>query len=145
MTKSVNKVILVGNVGGTPEIKVTQQGNEELAIFSLATGERWKDKTTGEVKEKTEWHRVVVFAQGLVLLVKNYIKKGSKIYLEGSIQTREYSDPQTGDKKYTTEIVLRPFASALVLLDKKSDIGSSQHVDRGNKNVVDLVEEEIPF
>ena len=98
MAGSVNKVIIVGNVGNQPEIRVTQVSGEELATFSLATSERWKDKSTGEQKEKTDWHKVVVFAPGLVRVIKEYVHKGSKLYIEGKLQTREYQD-ETGIKK----------------------------------------------
>jgi len=89
MVGSINKVIIVGNVGSEPEIKIKQQGGEELAIFSVATGERWKDKNTREQKEKTDWHKVVVFSPGLVRVVKEYVHKGSKVYIEGKLRTRE--------------------------------------------------------
>ena len=122
MAGSVNKVIIVGNVGNQPEIRVTQVSGEELATFSLATSERWKDKNTGEQKEKTDWHKVVVFAPGLVRVIKEYVHKGSKLYIEGKLQTREYQD-ETGIKKYTTEVVLTSYSSTLVLLDNKNDTG----------------------
>lgn len=114
---SVNKVILVGNVGQDPEIRSTSDGRE-IASFSLATTESWKDKTTGEKKDKTEWHRIVVFSQGLVGIIKNYVKKGSKLYLEGQLQTRKWTD-NAGVEKYTTEVVLQNFNSTLQLLDSK--------------------------
>lgn len=117
MVGSVNKVILVGNVGKDPEVRLTQTG-DELAIFSIATSERWKDKNNDEMREKTEWHRVVVFSPGLVKVIKNYVSKGSKVYIEGSLQTREYQD-QSGITKYTTEVVLKNFNSNLTLLDSK--------------------------
>ncbi|MFQ3306838.1 MAG: single-strand DNA-binding protein [Candidatus Midichloriaceae bacterium] len=120
MAGSVNKATVVGNVGNQPEIRVAQVSGEELATFSLATSERWKDKSTGEQKEKTEWHRVVVFSPGLVKVVKEYVNKGSKLYIEGKMQTREYQD-EAGVKKYTTEIVLTTYGSTLILLDSKKD------------------------
>ena len=120
MVGSINKVIIVGNVGGEPEIKIKQQGGEELAIFSVATGERWKDKNTREQKEKTDWHKVVVFSPGLVRVVKEYVHKGSKVYIEGKLRTREYED-ESGIKKYTTEIVLASYNGTLVLLDSKKE------------------------
>ena len=120
MAGSINKVIIVGNVGNQPEIRLTQASGEELATFSVATSERWKDKSTGEQKEKTEWHRVVVFSPGLVRVVKEYVHKGSKLYIEGKLRTREYED-ESGVKKYTTEIVLASYSSTLVLLDTKKD------------------------
>ena len=108
MVGSINKVIIVGNIGSEPEVRVTQQSGEEFATFSVATSERWKDKNTGEQKEKTDWHRVVVFSPGLVRVVKEYVHKGSKVYIEGKLRTREYED-ESGVKKYTTEIVLASY------------------------------------
>jgi single-strand DNA-binding protein len=130
MAGSVNKVIIVGNVGNQPEIRATQASGEELATFSLATSERWKDKNSGEQKEKTDWHRVVVFSPGLVRVVKEYVNKGSKLYIEGKLRTREYED-ESGIKKYTTEIVLASYSGTLVLLDAKRD---SQEFPGLNKN-----------
>jgi single-strand DNA-binding protein len=130
MAGSVNKVIIVGNVGNQPEIRATQASGEELATFSLATSERWKDKNSGEQKEKTDWHRVVVFSPGLVRVVKEYVNKGSKLYIEGKLRTREYED-ESGIKKYTTEIVLASYSGTLVLLDAKRD---SQDFPGLNKN-----------
>lgn len=112
---SINKVILIGNVGTDPEIRNTNDGRE-IASFSLATSESWKDKNTGEKKDKTEWHRLVVFSQGLVGIVKSYVKKGSKLYIEGQLQTRKWTDKDGADK-YTTEIVLQNFNSTLQILD----------------------------
>src|SRR5690554_5862815 len=117
MAGSLNKVILIGNLGRDPEIRTTQDGRE-IANFSLATKESWKDKVSGERKEKTEWHRVVIFAPGLVSIVKNYVHKGSRLYIEGALQTRKWTD-QSGAEKYTTEIVLQAYNSALLLLDGK--------------------------
>jgi single-strand DNA-binding protein len=120
---SINKVILVGNVGSDPEIRNTNDGRE-IASFSLATSESWKDKATGEKKDKTEWHRLVVFSQGLVGIVKNYVKKGSKLYIEGQLQTRKWTD-NSGVDKYTTEIVLQNFNSTLQILDSANRSGAS--------------------
>ena len=117
MSRSINKVILIGNVGAEPEIRSTQDGRE-IANFSVATSESWNDKNTGERKDKTEWHRVVVFNPGLVGVVKNYLHKGNKIYIEGALQTRKWQD-NTGADKYTTEIVLQGYNSTLTLLDSK--------------------------
>ncbi len=116
---SINKVILIGNVGTDPEIRNTNDGRE-IASFSLATSESWKDKNSGEKKEKTEWHRLVVFSQGLVGIVKNYVKKGSKLYIEGQLQTRKWTD-KDGVDKYTTEIVLQNFNSTLQILNSTSN------------------------
>lgn len=128
---SINKVILVGNVGGDPEIRNTNDGRE-IASFSLATSESWKDKNTGEKKDKTEWHRIVVFSQGLVGIVKNYVKKGSKLYLEGQLQTRKWTD-NNGVDKYTTEIVLQNFNSTLQILDSnRNNAGSNANYDNAD-------------
>lgn len=146
---SINKVILVGNVGQDPEIRTTQDGRE-IANFSLATSESWKDKTSGEKREKTEWHRIVVFSQGLVNIIKNYIKKGSKLYIEGSLQTRKWTDSQ-GVEKYTTEISLQNFNSTLQILDSRgdrqdsSDSYSTPAKPRNNNVAVEESDDEIPF
>ena len=149
---SINKVILVGNVGQDPEIRSTQDGRE-IANFSLATSESWKDKTSGEKREKTEWHRVVIFSQGLVNIVRSYVKKGSKLYIEGSLQTRKWTDNQ-GVEKFTTEIALQNFNSTLQILDGRdnkgssADSGSSSYSNSRSKNNDVSVEEnddEIPF
>lgn len=112
---SVNKVILVGNLGKDPEIRATQAG-KEIANLTVATSESWKDKNTGEKREKTEWHRVVIFNENLVNVCKKYLNKGSKLYLEGQLQTRKWTD-QAGVEKYSTEIVLQNFGGTLVMLD----------------------------
>lgn len=122
---SVNKVILLGNLGKNPEIRQTQNG-DSIANFSVATSEHWKDKNTGEKKSNTTWHNVVVFQKGLVGIVEKYLKKGSKIYLEGSLQTRKWAD-KNGVERYTTEVVLKGFNCVLNMLDGKE--GSSQPKD----------------
>lgn len=122
MAGSVNKVILIGNVGRDPEIRSTQNG-KELANLSIATSESWKDRNTGERKEKTEWHRVVVFNEGLVNVIKNYINKGSKLYIEGQLQTRKWQD-QSGQDKYSTEVVLQGFGGVLTMLDSRNSGGA---------------------
>lgn len=118
---SINKVILVGNVGKDPEIRVMTNGSK-LATFSLATTDVWKDKTTGEKKEKTEWHKIIVYSQGLVNVAERYVKKGSKLYIEGALQTRKWTGAD-GIEKYATEIVLQGFNATLQILDTR---GSSQ-------------------
>jgi len=118
MSGSVNKVILVGNLGADPEIRRTQDG-KPIANLSVATSERWKDRNTGEQREKTEWHRVVIFSEGLCNVAENYLRKGSKIYLEGSLTTRKWQDQQ-GNDKYSTEVVLQGFNSTLTMLDSKA-------------------------
>ncbi|WP_428246950.1 single-stranded DNA-binding protein [Ferrovibrio sp.] len=115
MAGSVNKVILVGNLGRDPEIRSMQNG-DEVAQLSIATSETWRDKNSGERKERTEWHRVVVFNENLVKVVKQYVKKGAKLYIEGSLQTRKWTD-QSGQEKYTTEIVLQRYRGELTMLD----------------------------
>jgi single-strand DNA-binding protein len=110
----INKVILVGNLGKDPEIRSTNDGRE-IVNFSLATTESWKDKNTGEKKDKTEWHKIVVFNQGLIGIVKNYVKKGAKLYIEGQLQTRKWTD-KNGVDKYTTEIILQNFNSTLQIV-----------------------------
>lgn len=119
MAGSINKVILVGNLGKDPEIRATQDGRE-ICNLTLATGESWKDKSTGERKEKTEWHRVVIFSEGLVRVAKNYLRKGSKVYIEGQLQTRKWTNKE-GQDQYSTEVVLQGFSSNLTMLDGKGD------------------------
>ena len=119
MAGSVNKVILIGNVGADPQIRRTQDGRP-IANLSLATSETWRDKQTGERKEKTEWHRVVVFNENLAKIVEQYVKKGSKIYVEGALHTRKWTD-QSGAEKYSTEVVLQGFNGTLTLLGSPGD------------------------
>lgn len=119
MAGSVNKVILVGNVGRDPEIRTLNNG-ERVANLSIATSETWRDKSTGERKEKTEWHRVVIFNEHIVKVVENYVAKGSTLYLEGSLQTRKWTDQQ-GVEKYSTEVVLQKFNGNLVLLGGRGE------------------------
>ncbi len=121
MAGSVNKVILVGNLGRDPEIRHTQNG-AKIANFSIATSESWKDKQTGERREKTEWHRIVVFSEGLAGIVERFLKKGSKVYVEGSLQTRKWTG-NDGIEKYTTEIVLQGFNGTLTMLDSRDGGG----------------------
>jgi single-strand DNA-binding protein len=128
MAGSVNKVILVGNLGRDPEVRRTQDGRPVVNL-SLATSETWRDKTTGERRERTEWHRVVIFNENLCRIAEQYLKKGSKIYLEGQLQTRKWQD-QSGQDKYTTEIVLQ-FNSQLAMLDR---IGERSGTDSGQED-----------
>ncbi len=123
MAGSVNKVILVGNLGKDPEIRRTQDGRP-IANLSVATSESWRDKATGERKEKTEWHRVVIFNEGLCRVAEQYLKKGSKVYLEGQLQTRKWQD-KDGNDKYSTEVVLQNFNSNLTMLDTRGSGGAS--------------------
>jgi len=157
MAGSVNKVILIGNLGKDPEIRSMQSG-DKVASFSIATSENWKDKTTGEKKEKTEWHRISCFNQGLVKVIESYVKKGSKVYIEGQLETRKWTD-KDGQEKYSTEVVLRPFRGELTMLDSKGGSGSGSFQDNnandyshgsakaaagGGRNTDDF-EDEIPF
>ncbi len=121
MAGSVNKVILVGNLGADPEIRHTKDGRP-IANLSVATSESWRDKSTGERREKTEWHRVVIFSEGLCKIAEQYLKKGSKIYVEGSLQTRKWQD-QSGVDKYSTEVVLQSFNGTLTMLDSRNEGG----------------------
>lgn len=118
MAGSVNKVILIGNLGKDPEIRATNDGRE-IANLTVATSESWKDKMTGERKEKTEWHRVAIFNENIVRVAKSYLKKGSKVYIEGALQTRKWQD-QSGQEKYSTEVVLQGFNGQLTMLDGKA-------------------------
>ncbi len=123
MAGSVNKVILIGRLGNDPEVRVSQDGNK-IVRLSLATSDNWKDKNTNERKERTEWHRIVIFSVGLAEIAEKFLRKGSKLYLEGQLQTRKYND-QAGVEKYTTEVVLQGFNSTLTMLDNKSDFDAS--------------------
>lgn len=155
MAGSVNKVILVGNLGRDPEIRSTQDGRE-VANFTVATSESWKDKNTGERKEKTEWHRVVVFNDKLVGVIKNYLKKGAKVYIEGQLQTRKWTD-QAGQEKYTTEVVLQGFGSTLTMLDGRREGGDNASYNQSQNQSAtaaasgsaaparELIDDEIPF
>lgn len=136
---SVNKVILVGNVGQAPDIRAMQNG-KRVATLSLATSETWKDKATGEKKEKTEWHRVVAFSDGLVNVIEKYVHKGSKVYVEGQLQTRKYTDKQ-GVEKYSTEIVLQGFNGTLTLLGDKK--GEQEQAQQGQQYTAPY--DEVPF
>jgi single-strand DNA-binding protein len=118
MAGSVNKVILVGNLGKDPEVRRMQNGNPVVNL-TVATSDTWRDKATGERKEKTEWHRVVIFSEGLAKVAEQYLKKGAKVYIEGALQTRKWTDPQ-GVEKYSTEIVLQGFNSTLTMLDGRA-------------------------
>jgi len=119
MAGSVNKVILVGNLGADPEVRTLPSGNKVVNL-SVATSDSWRDKNSGERKEKTEWHRVVIFSEGLAKVAEQYLRKGSKVYLEGALQTRKWQD-QSGADKYSTEVVLQGFNSNLTMLDGRGD------------------------
>ncbi len=121
MAGSVNKVILIGNVGRDPEIRTLQNGGR-VASFTLATSESWKDRTSGERREKTEWHRIAVYNDSLIGVIERFVKKGSRIYVEGALETRKWND-QTGQEKYTTEVILKQYRSELTLLDGRGETG----------------------
>ena len=129
MAGSVNKVILIGNLGRDPEIRSTQDG-QRIATFTLATSENWRDRVSGERKEKTEWHRVVIFNERLAEIAEKYLRKGSKVYLEGQLQTRQWQDQQ-GQQRYTTEVVLSRFRGELTMLDGARDGGRGGAMEGG--------------
>jgi single-strand DNA-binding protein len=130
MAGSVNKVILVGNLGNDPEVRNLPNGGKVVNL-SIATSESWKDRNTGERREKTEWHRVVIFSEGLTRVAESYLRKGSKVYIEGQLQTRKWQD-QSGQDKYSTEIVLQGFNSNLTLLDGRGDNAGEGNYGGGN-------------
>ena len=142
----LNKVTIIGNLGNDPEIKTMQSG-DRVANLSIATSESWKDKSSGERKTVTQWHKVVIFNQPLVKLVENYVKKGSKLYLEGQLETRSWD--QGGEKKYATEVVLRPYKGEIVLLDSRSDSANNAPSDMSAHSsqapLHDDLSDEIPF
>ena len=129
MAGSVNKVILIGNLGKDPEVRRLNSG-DPVVNLSVATSENWRDKQTGERKEKTEWHRVVIFNENIAKVAEQYLKKGSKVYIEGQLQTRKYQD-QSGAEKYTTEVVLQRYRGELTMLDGKNDGGGRSYEDEG--------------
>ena len=153
MVGSVNKVILLGNLGRDPEIRSMQSGSK-MASFSIATSKRWKDRNTQEQKEKTSWHNIVVFGDGLVNIVEKFVKKGSKIYVEGELQTRKWQDPD-GNDKYTTEVILQGYNCNLTLLDSRNNNNQSSEISQepsiAGKNLESQTsdsedsEEDIPF
>ena len=152
MSGSLNKVQLIGRLGSDPEIKQMVNG-KNVARLSVATSQSWKDKTSGERKEKTEWHRVVIFNEGLVNIVQQYLKKGANVYLEGQLSTRKWRDEKLGQDKYSTEIVLQGYNSSLTMLDGRSksnnttespDAKSSLPNDEMSQVSSDL-DDEIPF
>ena len=151
MAGSVNKVILVGNLGRDPEVRAMQDGNSVVNL-SVATSETWKDKNSGERRERTEWHRVVIFNERLADVAQKFLHKGSKVYLEGQLQTRKWQD-QSGIDKYTTEVVLQRFRGELTMLDSRNDTGeqfSSAANSKIKNNDVEAVsnsdlDDEIPF
>jgi len=145
---SVNKVILVGNLGRDPEVR-TFQGGGKVCNLSIATSQKWKDKGTGETRERTEWHRVAIFADRLADLAERYLRKGSRVYLEGKLETRKWQD-QAGQDRYSTEVVLRPYSGEIVFLDRVeggqggAPSGGRDNPDPGSQSRSDL-DDEIPF
>ena len=154
MSGSVNKVTLVGNLGRDPEVRAMQNGDKIIQL-SVATSDRWKDKSTGEQRERTEWHRVVIFNDALGKIAEQYLKKGSTVYLEGQLQTRKWTDQQSGQEKYTTEVVLQRYRGELTLLGSKPEnqISNDQQnaeIDQSNQismsdNIASDLDDEIPF
>jgi len=142
MAGSVNKVIIIGNLGADPEVREFSNGGK-VCNLRIATSESWKDKTSGERKEKTEWHSVAIFSEPLARVAEQYLKKGSKVYVEGQLETRKWQD-QAGADKYSTEVVLRPFSSTLTLLDSKGAGGAPSPAPDGNAGARQ-VDDEIPF
>ena len=149
MAGSLNKVLLIGRLGADPEVKQMVNG-KSVARLSLATSQSWKDKNTGERKEKTEWHRVVVFNEGLVNVVQQYLKKGAQIYVEGQISTRKWKDEASGQDKYSTEVIIQGYNSSLTMLGGNSmnENQSSQNLkspDEGSQVTDNDLDDEIPF
>jgi single-strand DNA-binding protein len=152
MAGSLNKVLLIGRLGADPEIKQMVNG-KNVARLSIATSQSWKDKSSGERKEKTEWHRVVIFNEGLVNVVQQYLKKGANIYVEGQLTTRKWKDESTGQDKYSTEIVLQGYNSSLTMLDGKGKSDNSNLVSENKSSLPNEdtnqansdLDDEIPF
>ena len=150
MAGSLNKVLLIGRLGADPEIKQMVNG-KSVARLSLATSQSWKDKNSGEKKEKTEWHRIVVFNEGLVNVVQQYLKKGAQIYVEGQLTTRKWKDEQSGQDKYSTEIVIQGYNSSLTMLGGNNQANNMPSQDNG-KSIEDTsqdiskdLDDDIPF
>ena len=137
MSGSLNKVLLIGRLGADPEIKQMVNG-KNVARLSLATSQNWKDKNTGEKKQKTEWHRVVIFNEGLVNVVQQYLKKGSQVYIEGQLSTRKWKDEKSGLDKYSTEVVIQGYNSSLTMLGGRSGI------ENNNQNISSVTSDETP-
>ena len=153
MAGSLNKVLLIGRLGADPEIKQMVNG-KSVARLSVATSQSWKDKTSGEKKEKTEWHRVVIFNEGLVNIVQQYLKKGANIYVEGQLSTRKWKDESSGQDKYSTEVVLQGYNSSLTMLDSRNSKNDDQNLVSENKSSLPKdnlnqdnsdLDDEIPF
>ena len=149
MAGSLNKVLLIGRLGADPEIKQMVNG-KSVARLSLATSQSWKDKNTGEKKEKTEWHRIVVFNEGLVNVVQQYLKKGAQVYVEGQLSTRKWKDEQSGQDKYSTEILIQGYNSSLTMLGGVNQNSTTSQVNKNNNDEGSQIEQsdlddDIPF
>ena len=149
MAGSLNKVLLIGRLGADPEIKQMVNG-KSVARLRLATSQSWKDKNTGEKKEKTEWHRVVVFNEGLVNVIQQYLKKGAQIYVEGQLTTRKWKDEQSGQDKFSTEIIIQGYNSSLTMLSNNNQNTSTSQVNKNNNDEGSQIEQselddDIPF
>ncbi len=152
MAGSLNKVMLIGNLGADPDMRQTQDG-KRMALLSLATSESWKDKSTGEKKEKTDWHRIVIFNEGLVNVVKQYVKKGAQVYIEGQLTTRKWKDEKSGIDRYSTEVVLQGFNSSFKILSSKNNQIESLQDNSADKSSLPSdevapsndLDDEIPF
>ena len=144
MAGSLNKVMLIGNLGNDPEVRSTQDGRS-LCTFSIATTESWKDKNSGERRDKTEWHRIVIFNEGLVRIAEQYLKKGSKVFLEGQLQTRKWED-KDGIEKYSTDIISDNFTFVGSKADASDNLGSQKSQDSNDFSNQDIIkDEDIPF
>ena len=150
MAGSVNKVILIGNLGRDPEVRTFQNGGK-VCNFSIATSETWKDRNSGERQERTNWHNIAIFNENLAQIAEQYLRKGSKVYVEGQLETRKWQD-QAGNDRYTTEVVLRNFRGALTLLDGRNEDNNSNFsetasIDEGSSDKVltNDIDDEIPF
>ncbi len=148
---SVNKVILIGNLGKDPDVRTMQNG-KEMVTFSLATSESWFDKTSGTRSEKTEWHNIVVFSEGLVKIARDFVRKGSKVYIEGSLRTRKWVDQNNNDR-YTTEVLLQNFNSVLTILDSRNTTNTESNTGgeyksynkEGEDEFQGIIDDDIPF
>ena len=144
MAGSINKVILIGNVGRDPEVRAMQDGSKVVS-FSIATSEFWKDKASGERRERTEWHRIVVFNPNLSDICEKYLKKGSKVYIEGQLQTRKWQD-QAGVERYTTEVIIPRFRGELTMLDSRNSDGDAFQANAyDNNDTPGIMDDDIPF
>ena len=149
MARGLNKVMLIGNLGNDPEIRHTNSGMA-VATLSLATAESWKDRDSGETRDKTEWHRVVVFNEGLVNVVQQYLKKGAQVYIEGQLNTRKWKDEKSGQDKYSTEVVIQGFNSSLTMLgggsqNTLSSQENKQSFDQDSQTSQNELDDDIPF